>query len=977
MLKDLKMGSKVMMSMMAMSALCLVVGMVGYYSTYALEKSLHEVGRVRVPAIQGVKAINDAQSEIQKIIAQMLVPEFLSDTRERGDQFKRVSDAWQMADEGIKTYETVRKTREEDAMWKKFLPVWDTWKKDSSSLIEYIKAGKREDALNLSQLGVRESLLESEKILQGLMDFNEKAAEEQILSSENRVGVMISFQVIFTFFSVFAAILIGFMFRKNVTGIINGLMSETGRVIDASVAGRLATRIDSERVNFEFRDIGKGINEILDAVIRPLNVVAEYVDRIAKGDIPPRITDAYNGDFNEIKNNLNMCIDAINLMIEDSADLYRSAVSGRLEQRADSSRHQGNFRKIIESVNTIISTLVGLIENVPAPVMLIDKEMNILYMNDAGAKAGGKTGQQLIGQKCYNHFKTSDCNTDRCACFRAMRDGRISQSETDAHPLPGLDLSISYTATPLKDDQGKIIGALEIVSDQTEIKKTMELVRKTALYQEKETEKIVDALSRLSSGNTDINVITSECDADTIAVRETFSTIAAALNSCAQSVKKLVSDVAMLSAGALEGRLANRADATKHEGDYKKIVEGVNRTLDAVIGPLNVAAEYVDRISKGEIPPKISEVYKGDFNEIKNNINVLIDANEEITSVAETIAGGDLSVEVRERSAQDKLMRALGMMLKKLTDVVNDVQQASHLVATGSDDLSFRSEQISQGATEQAASAEEVSASMEQMTANIMQNADNALQTEKIAIKASEDAIRGGEAVTETVKAMKEIAGKISIIEEIARQTNMLALNAAIEAARAGEHGKGFAVVAAEVRKLAERSQSSAGEINRLSGSSVQVAEEAGQLLAGIVPAIQRTADLVQEISAASNEQKSGADQINKAIQQLDQVIQQNATGAEEMASTTNDLKAQSTQLQNAVAFFRTGDSKDHRVLSMAKTRVAAGARPVHAQRSHSARPVRSKDAGIAFDLGGRGHKDSIDNDFEEYSVHDFSDLSQ
>jgi methyl-accepting chemotaxis protein len=196
---------------------------------------------------------------------------------------------------------------------------------------------------------------------------------------------------------------------------------------------------------------------------------------------------------------------------------------------------------------------------------------------------------------------------------------------------------------------------------------------------------------------------------------------------------------------------------------------------------------------------------------------------------------------------------------------------------------------------------------MEEMVSNIRQNADNAQQTEKIAVKAAEDAGESGNAVAETVTAMKEIAGKISIIEEIARQTNLLALNAAIEAARAGEHGKGFAVVAAEVRKLAERSQEAAGEIGHLSSSSVEVAEQAGKMLEQIIPDIKRTAELVQEISASSSEQNAGADQINRAIQQLDQVIQQNASAAEEMSSTAEELSSQALALQDNVRFFKVG----------------------------------------------------------------------
>ncbi len=270
------------------------------------------------------------------------------------------------------------------------------------------------------------------------------------------------------------------------------------------------------------------------------------------------------------------------------------------------------------------------------------------------------------------------------------------------------------------------------------------------------------------------------------------------------------------------------------------------------------------------------------------------------------IGKGDLTSSFDPNVSDEDIYGVLRNMNQNLIEVVGEIQEAAANVAAGSEQSSATGQQIAQGATEQAASLEEVSASMEEMASNIAHSSDNAQQTEQIARKAAVDAETSGKAVAETVIAMKDIADKIGIIEEISRQTNLLALNAAIEAARAGEHGKGFAVVADEVRKLAERSQKAAAEIVERSRGSLEISEQAGELLTQLVPDIQKTSDLVQEISASAKEQDSGAVEINKALQQLDQVVQQSAAAAEEMASTSEELSAQAEQLQATMQFFKT-----------------------------------------------------------------------
>jgi methyl-accepting chemotaxis protein len=471
--------------------------------------------------------------------------------------------------------------------------------------------------------------------------------------------------------------------------------------------------------------------------------------------------------------------------------------------------------------------------------------------------------------------------------------------------------------------------------------------------------------------------------------RDEIGTLAQSVRTVQAAVQALVADALLLAKAGVEGRLATRADASRHQGDFRNVVEGVNATLDAVVGPLNVAARYVDDISKGVIPPAITDNYNGDFNVIKTNLNNMVTvmrnllaqtgiliqgaadgaldqrANAElfvgdwkqlvagvnqivdgivlpVNEAVDVLSGlehGDLTQTVKGayKGQLDDFKNTLNNTIAKLARVVTEVNGGAQALASASDEVSSTAQSLAQAATEQAAGVEETSASLEQMTASIAQNTENAKVTESMASKAATDAADGGASVNAMVEAMKQIAKKVGIIDDIAAQTNLLALNAAIEAARAGEHGKGFAVVAAEVRKLAERSQVAAQEIGEVASNSVELAEKAGQLLARMVPDSRKTADLVLEISAASSEQSAGVGQINSAVNQLNQTTQQNASSSEQLAATAAEMSSQAEQLQATMSFFKLGHGASPRPPAAAPRKGNAATLPASTQAASAA----------------------------------------
>jgi methyl-accepting chemotaxis protein len=696
---------------------------------------------------------------------------------------------------------------------------------------------------------------------------------------------------------------------NNVGTVLQRLQKEMLRLTEASRDGQLTERGKPEEFQGAYAGIVRGVNGMLDAILLPIAEGNRILAQISSGKIDELIAHTYKGDHEKMKLAVNNVGSILLAMQRELARLIDASKEGQLSERGKPEQFQGAFAEIVRGVN-------GMLDAILLPIA----EGNRILAQISSGKIDETIAQTYKGD--HERMKLAVNNVGGVLLAMKKEMARLIDASKEGQ--------LSERGKP-EQFQGAF----------AEIVRGVNTMLDAILVPIGEGNRI---LAQISAGKID-ELISQTYRGD-------HEKMKLAVNRVGTVLQELNGELARLTAAAKEGRLAERGNRDRFQGAYSGIVGGVNAVLDAVITPLNVAAAYVDRISRGDVPPQITDTYQGDFNEIKSNLNSLIAAMNEVTHAAEEIAEGNLTVAIRERSAQDKLMQALSAMVSGLTRTVVDVRTIAGEVASASQSISSASVQVSNGATAQAASAEEASSSMEEMVSNIKQNADNAQQTEKIGTKSAKDAQESGKCVLEAVSAMKEIASRISIIEEIARQTNLLALNAAIEAARAGEHGKGFAVVAAEVRKLAERSQKAAGEINSLSNTTVKVSEKAGEMLDRLVPDIQKTAELVQEISAASREQDTGSELINKALQQLEKVIQQNASAAEEMASTTEELTGQSDQLLTALGFFRTGESAGSPAARSTASKASGSLAKLHeAVAYHAPAPKKPARTGVALNM--------------------------
>jgi methyl-accepting chemotaxis protein len=819
------------------TVLAVLTGGAGYAYVQLLAAQTTRITEDLVPSMSEIASADQAFTAMRLHTYRAIVAAGKGNSADVDAAWKRVDAARERVEKALAGFQSLDQSADEATVYKPLPGLFKEYVEGSAAVWDQIRkhdAAGAEALLTPLLARFDESLQAPLKKLGALERDQAKAMHAESEDQAKTAGRVLGALVLA---AMLVAVALGVVLARAVGRPLALLGAEARGLRDAVVSGELSHRAEVARISPEFRPIIEGMNETMDAFTRPLAVTADYLGRISRGDVPPPLQEPYQGEFNAMKDALNRCIAAVNRILEDGERLTAAGVAGELAVRADATRHEGGFRRIVEGMNETLNAMVR-------PLTAAARQVDRIAQGDI---------PEPITEPYRGAFELLRQNVNACGAAVSALVGDT-------------DRLVQAAA------QGQLSARADVARHRGDFRKVVEGVNATLDAVMGPLGEAARCVEQISRGEIP-PAITAPWAGD-------FGRLRDNLNGCFLAVNRLVQDADALVQAAVRGQLATRVDASHHQGDFRKVVEGVNRVLDAVIAPVTAAAASLDLLARRDLRARVAGKYEGDHARIQASVNATAEA---------------------------------------LHDAMLQVAAAVEQVSSASSQIASSSQAVASGASEQAAALTETGASIDSVARMAQQSAGNAEQARELARAAASAAGEGASAVQELQAAMGRVKQSaegtgqiIRDVSDIAFQTNLLALNAAVEAARAGEAGRGFAVVAEEVRSLALRAKEAAQKTEELirqsvaqAGAGETAATAVATRLGAIVGGVGKVSDIVQEIATAARAQADGVVQVERAVTEMDKVTQQNAASAEESSSAASELSGQAEELAAMVASFQ------------------------------------------------------------------------
>ncbi|KNZ40341.1 methyl-accepting chemotaxis protein [Acetobacterium bakii] len=933
-INNIKIGTKLLVGFIIIALITGIVGIVGIVSLQNLENSNTILYEKMTLPIAEVGQISTSYQRMRVIIRDMIIENSPEQIQSNTD---KVAIRNQEIDEAAAAFEATIIDPEMQAVFDEFMASRKVLaqefekvkplaaeNRDAEAFALLADSGSYGIAANAEMDVINKLVPMKLEEAQGTEDLDEAAA--------NAARTTL---IIVTLISFLVAIVFGLILRS----MISTPLKKANHMIKEMSQGHFTMRLDMNRKD-EIGEMAQSMDTFSDDI---QNVVIGTMNLIAEGDVSANIE--VRDPQDEIAPALKHIIENIRSLIAEATMLSHAAIAGQWETRGDANRFNGGYKEIVEGFNATLDTVVdkmvwyeAIIDAVPFPIHVTDNDMKWTFMNkpfEDNMIAGNviKDRDSARGMDCYN-AGADICRTEGCGIRRLVDQGLADSF------FEWCGKSNKQDTAYLKNAKGENVGFVEVVTDLTSMIRVGD-------YTKNEVTRLGNNLIRLSEGDLAFDLAIGEADEYTSEVSAQFNEIRNSLEEVQTSVENLINDASMLAQAGIDGRLNTRADASRHQGDFAKIVDGVNATLDAVVAPVQETSNTLKELARGNLNTGMVGNYNGDYTVIKDDMNQTISFLkryvDEITQTLEEIGEGNLNQQINTEYLGDfqAIKTALNDITTNLSTTMSEINEAASQVESGAVQISDGGQALSQGTTEQASSIQQLNASIEEVAGETKKNAMRANEANERAQEVRGNAEVGNTQMTKMVTAMVEINDSsqniskiIKVIDDIAFQTNILALNAAVEAARAGQHGKGFAVVAEEVRSLAARSADAAKETTVLIEGSIdkvetgtKIADETAVSLKEILSEIEKVTGLVGDIARASNDQASEIAQITQGIEQVSTVVQTNSATAEQSAAASEELSGQAEMLKQMVGAFqlKTAGNKPKRTSQpMAKNQPAA-----------------------------------------------------